>query len=154
MQEPDESYAPDRKYGSFESSIGDVTNSQVVVGKDNVVGDRNIVAHIGAAAAGPRGAAATEQSAAATGQSAAASEESAIGTGGSTVAAGPSSATAGLVARARKSRVTKVFGLIAILATAAAIGLLAWGVTDLGVAGFIVTVIALIVSIVPLFSNK
>lgn len=140
MQEPDESAGSDRKYSSFESKIGDVKKSQVVVGNNNVV-------------AGPKGAAATEQSAAATGESAAATEESAAGAGGSTAAAGRSAAKVGLVARGKKSRVTKVFGVIAILATAAAIGLLVAGVTDLAVAGFIITAIALIVSIVPLFSS-
>jgi hypothetical protein len=130
---------PDKNHGSFKSTIGDVTNSEVIVGHGNVagrgntVGDRNIVAHKGGAAAGPGGAAAA---------------------GGSAAAAGRSSANVGLVERAKKSRVVKLAGVIALLATAAATGLLVSGATDLGVAGYIIAVIAVIVGVIPLFSNK
>ena len=121
-------------YGSFESSTGDVTDSQVVQGHDNVVAQK------GAAAAGEGGAAATGHSAAATGGAAAAAEHS--------------SASVGLVEKAKRSRTTKIAAVIAILATLAATGLLIAGVTNLGVAGYIVAVISVIVAVIPLFSNK
>ena len=116
------------------------------MGHRNRVGD-NIAADEGAAVAGPGGAAATGQSAAATGQSAAATE-------GAVAAPGQSSASTGLVERARNSRWARIFGVIAILATAAATGLLIAGVTDLGVAGYIVAVVAVIVGVIPLFSSN
>jgi len=131
---------PDDNFSSFESSIGDVTNSEVIVGHGNIVGDGNTVAREGAAIAGAGGAAATGQSAAAT--------------EGAAAAAGGSSANVGLVEQAKSSLVVKLAGLIAILATAAATGLLISGATDLGVAGYIVAVIAIIVGVIPLFSNK
>jgi hypothetical protein len=123
-----------KAHGSFESSLGDVTNSQVVVG------DGNVVAQKGAAAAGPGGSAAAGHGAAAT--------------GGAAAAAGHSSANVGLIERAKKSRAFKIAGIIAVLATLAATGLLIAGVTDLGVAGYIVAVISVIVAVIPLFSNK
>jgi hypothetical protein len=125
---------PGMKYGSFESSIGDVRNSQIVVGHENVVAQK------GATAAGPGGAAAAGRSAAAT--------------GGAAAAAGHSSANVGLVERAKKSRTFMIAAVIAILATLAATGLLIAGVTNLGVAGYILAVISVIVAVIPLFSNK
>lgn len=126
--------SPGTNYGSFESSIGDVRDSQVVVGHENVVAQK------GAAVAGPGGAAAAGHSAAAT--------------EGAAAAAGHSSVNVGLVERAKKSRVFVIAGVIVILATFAATGLLIAGVTSLGVAGYIIAAISVIVAVIPLFSNK
>jgi hypothetical protein len=120
--------------------MGDVTDSQVVVGHGNVIGEGNIVAHEGGAAVGSRGVAAT-------GQSAAAAE-------GAAAAAGKSSANVGFAERAKNSRVFKIAALIALLATAFATGLLVFGVTDLGVAGYIIAIISIIVGVIPLFSKR
>ena len=130
----------DKNHGSFKSSMGDVTDSQVVVGHGNVISEGNIVAHEGGAAVGSRGVAAT-------GQSAAAAE-------GAAAAAGKSSANVGFAERAKNSRVFKIAALIALLATAFATGLLVFGVTDLGVAGYIIAIISIIVGVIPLFSKR
>jgi hypothetical protein len=129
-----------KSYGSYQATVGDVKDSTVVQGDRNIVGDDNTVAYEAAAAAGPKGAAATDQSAAAT--------EGAVAT------VGPSPASAGFVDRAKNSRWVRAFAVIALLATLAATGLLIAGVTDLGVAGYILAVVAVIVGVIPLLSSK
>ena len=83
----------DKNHGSFKSKIGDVKDSQVVVGHGNKISEGNIVAHEGGTAVGSGGVAAT-------GQSAAAAE-------GAAAAAGKSSANAGFAEQAKNSRVLR-----------------------------------------------
>jgi hypothetical protein len=120
----------------IETVNGDVRN---IISDRSVIGDRNIVATEGSAIAGPGGAAATHGSAAAV--------------RGGTAAAGQSSANRGFVERAKKSLRFKLAGLIALLATIAATALLVSGATDVGIAGYIVAVISVIVGIIPLLSE-
>jgi hypothetical protein len=115
---------------------GNVGN--IIVDK-KVIGDNNVVASEGSAAAGLGGAAATHGSAAAV-QGAA--------------AAGQSSANRGFVEQAKKSLRVKLAGLIALLATIAATALLVSGITNLGITGYVVAVISVIVGIVPLLSTQ
>ena len=118
---------------------GNVYNSEAVVGDSSVVGDGNVVATDGSSAAGPGGAAAV-------GTSAAAAQ-------GSTAKVKRFSAGAGSIERAKTSRLAKASGLIALIATVTATILLALGVTDIGIAGYIVAAIAVIVGVIPLFSK-
>jgi len=105
----------------------------------NIHGVGNVVAYGAGAAAGTGGAAAAGTSAAAA-QSSAAS-------------AGKSSASISLVRQAKMSRWTRLFGLLALVATVVATVLLVRHQTSLGIAGYIVAVIAVIVGIIPLLSK-
>jgi hypothetical protein len=119
----------------------ETVNSNVgnIIVDKKVIGDNNVVASEGSAAAGLGGAAATHGSAAAV-QGAA--------------AAGQSSANRGFVEQAKKSLRVKLAGLIALLATIAATALLVSGITNLGITGYVVAVISVIVGIVPLLSTQ
>jgi hypothetical protein len=132
-QDSGEMQSSGKSQGSYQAAVGDVKDSTVIMGHRNTVGNDNIVAHEGAAAAGPKGAAATGESAAATGQS---------------------SANAGFVDRAKNSRWVRAFAITALLATLAATGLLIAGVADLGIAGYILAVVAVAVGVIPLLSSK
>jgi hypothetical protein len=120
----------------IETVNGNVGN--VVVDK-RVIGDNNVVATGGSAAAGPGGAAAAHGSAAAVRGAA---------------ATGHSSVNRRLVEQAKESRWVKLAGVIALLATIAATALLVSGITDIGIAGYVVAVISVIVGIVPLLSAQ
>jgi hypothetical protein len=120
----------------IETVNGEVRNINISSDR-NVVGDRNVVAYEGGAAAGPGAAAAADGSAAAVRGAA---------------AAGRSSARIGFAERAKNSLMAKIAGLIALLAMIAATALLIFGVTDLGIAGYIIAVISVIVGIIPLLS--
>ena len=117
---------------------GDIRNVNIT-GDGNVVGDGNIVATDGSAAAAPGGAAAVGTSAAA-----------ALG---ATATVKHSSESAGFVERAKTSRLAKASGVTALIAIVAATVLLGLGVTDIGISGYAVAVIAVIVGIIPLFSK-
>lgn len=116
----------------IETVNGDVRNL-------SITGSGNAVAGDGSAAAGSGGAAAV-------GASAAAAQ-------GATAKVEHSSALAELAKRARASRWAKTFGAIALIATGAATALLALNVTDVGIAGYILAVIAVAVGVIPLFSG-
>jgi hypothetical protein len=119
----------------------ETVNSNVgnIIVDKKVIGDNNVVASEGSAAAGLGGAAATHGSAAAV-QGAA--------------AAGQSSANRGFVEQAKKSLRVKLAGLIALLATIAATALLVSGITNLGITGYVVAIISVIVGIVPFLSTQ
>jgi hypothetical protein len=110
-----------------------------MIGDILVMGDKNIVAGPGGAAAGPGGVAAAGNSAAAAGQAAA--------------SAGHSSARVGLAARAKASVWAKLFGFLAVVSTLTATLLLIAGITEVGIAGYIVAVISIVVGVIPLFRD-
>jgi hypothetical protein len=118
----------------IETVNGNVGN---IIVDERVIGDNNVVATGGSVAAGPGGAAAAHGSAAAVRGAA---------------AAGQASANRRFVEQAKKSHRVKLAGLIALLATIAATALLVSGITDLGIAGYVVAVISVIVGIIPLLS--
>ena len=106
----------------------------------NVSGSSNVVAGDRSAASGPGGAAAISGS-----------TNSAEG---ATVNVGHSPAVISLTKRARSSRWVKIFGAIALIATAAATTLVALKITDIGIAGYALAAIAVVVGAVPLFRGE
>jgi hypothetical protein len=116
----------------IETVNGDVRNI-------NVSGSGNVVASEGSAAAGPGGAAAI-------GGGSASVE-------GTTVNVGQPPAVVSLADRAKSSRWVKFFGVIALIATAAATVLVALGITGIGIAGYILAVIAVVAGVIPLFRS-
>jgi hypothetical protein len=119
----------------IETVNGDVHN---IINDRRVIGYGNIVATEGSAIAGPGGAAAAQGGAAAVRGAA---------------AAGQSSANRGLVEQAKNSLRVKIAGLIALLATIAATALLVSGSTNIGIAGYILALISVIVGVIPLLSK-
>ena len=113
-------------------------------------GSNNILAIDGGIAAGTGGVAIGHSSAVAYSGGLAAAG------GGSAVSRGSTSPIdkAGLIEHARASRWVKVFGVICLAATAAATVLLVLHVTDIGVAGYLVAVLAIVVGIIPLLRSQ
>jgi hypothetical protein len=62
-------------------------------------------------------------------------------------------AVVSLADRAKSSRWVKFFGVIALIATAAATVLVALGITGIGIAGYILAVIAVVAGVIPLFRS-
>jgi magnesium-transporting ATPase (P-type) len=136
----------------FSARVGDVTDSTVVIGNDNDVrgnsaGRQETVASEGSAISYGDGPAAGGQSAVATGQSAAAAENSAA-------AVGQRPAKTGLAEQARQSVLAKTAGAIALVAAIAATALLIPGITNLAVAGYVISLISVLVAVIPLFTNR
>jgi hypothetical protein len=116
----------------IETVNGDIRNQ-------SISGSGNIVAGDGGAAAGTGGAAAV-------GASAAAAQ-------GSTAKVRNSFPIGVLRERAKASRWAQTFGVLALIATVTATILVTLSVTDLGIAGYILAVIAVVVGVIPLFSK-
>jgi hypothetical protein len=76
-----------------------------------------------------------------------------VSTQGQTAVAGHSSARPSAVRRAKESRWARVFAGIALAATATATILLALKVTDIGIASYILAIIAIVVGVVPQLSK-
>lgn len=102
-----------------------------VVNNLQVQGSNNIVAGAGGAAAGAGGVAAA---------------------GGSAAAGTNSTANVGqpLAKRVKKSRWAQVFGVIALLITIATTILLIMGKTDIGLAGYVLAVVAVLIGVIPI----
>jgi hypothetical protein len=112
---------------SFKVRTGGIENSQVTIGNNN-----KVIAQGKSPANGPGGSTATEPNAAASGDA----------------------KHRGRLERAKHSLLSTIGGAVALLATAAATGLLIFGVTNIGIAGYILAVIAIFVGSIPLFSSK
>ncbi len=97
-----------------------------------VQGSNNVVAGPGGVSAGTGGAAAAGASAAATGTNSTAN------------------VAQSLAERVKKSRWAQTFGIIAVLITVATTVLLAMGKTDVGLAGYVLAVVAVLVGVVPI----